>query len=90
MSIEVLHSSERLPIRYKVSVKSVSRADKLIRKLMDTKRSRGMKLRYIPDYATRSYYLEARDANAARLALRTLEQDGNVLDYTRNYKSLAD
>lgn len=88
--IEVGHNPDQLMYRAKVRVRNVLAADKAIRKMMDEKRKRGMRLRYTPDFVTRSYYLEARERGILDVALSVLRNDRNIIEVQKHFKPLGD
>ena len=76
--IDVIHDGMNLPFRAKVRVTNVKQAMGKLRRLLDAKRPRGMRLRYLEDSAAGTVWLEARNDLPFITAMRTL-RDASLL-----------
>lgn len=74
--LEVLHNPDQLQAHKRVVVYNLRNAQNTLRKLLDAKRARGLRIRHSYDIATKSVYLEARSSLALSAALNALK--GNI------------
>lgn len=84
MSIEVIHNPDRLPIHRRFSVANPTRAEFVLRQLMQSRQPRGMRLRHVYDAPGKWIELSARHGEPVRVALRYLKDCGFRLKEIRS------
>lgn len=76
MNIEVLHNPDRLPVHKRYAVSNPTRAEFLLRKLMEARQPKGMRLRHVYDVRGGYIELSARLDEPLRVAKRYLKDCG--------------
>ena len=78
MQIEVIHDPDHLPCRRIVKVKNATAAYAGLQRFMETKRSRGMKLRFTYDVKDKLVTLEGRTSVPGDIAHQYLSDAGHI------------
>ena len=76
--ISVAHDPEHLPFKRVVPVWAPNAAYRLLQRMMDEKRPRGMRLRYCSDVGTKSVWLEGRNSLPVEVAYGVLRDAGMI------------
>ena len=76
MNIEVIHNIDKLPCQRVLKVTNAAQAYAKLQRLMETKRSRGMRLRFSYDVKSKTVSLEGRNTLGMDIAQTCLSDAG--------------